>query len=94
MAALENRLEQLFYVALGSALAAKEKLEKNSEEIKEAADKAEQNARSFFDAMAERGEQEKDSFRNMLKDVLREVVSELNLATKEDLENLRRDLDR
>ncbi len=89
---MENRLEQLFYVALGSALAAKEKIEKNREELKEAADKAEQTARDFFDEMAQRGEQEKDALRDMLRDLLKEVVSELNLATRDDLEQLRKDL--
>ncbi len=92
MATTENRLEQLFYVALGSALAVKEKIEKNSEEMKEAADKAEEQARALFNKMAERGEKEKDVFRGMLKDVLKEVVAELNLATKEDLEQLRKDI--
>ncbi len=92
MATTENRLEQLFYVALGSALAVKEKIEKNSEEMKESADKAEEQARALFSKMAERGEKEKDVFRGMLKDVLKEVVAELNLATKEDLEQLRKDI--
>ena len=92
MATTENRLEQLFYVALGSALAVKEKIEKNSEEMKEAADKAEEHARALFNKMAERGEQEKDVLRGMLKDVLKEVIAELNLATRDDLEQLRKDL--
>jgi len=89
---MESRLEQLFYVALGSALAVKEKVEKNRDELKQAADKAEQTAREFFDEMAQRGEMEKDALRDMLRDLLKEVASDLNLATKEDLEQLRKDL--
>ncbi len=42
--------------------------------------------------MAERGEQEKDQFRGMFKDILKEVVAELNLATKDDLEKLKQEL--
>jgi polyhydroxyalkanoate synthesis regulator phasin len=91
---MESKLEQLFYFALGSALAAKEKFEKSSEEAKVWQEKAEQNARTFFDDLAQRGEQEKDAFRSLLKDLLKEIVSELDLATKADLEQLKKDLGR
>ncbi len=91
---MEKRLEQLFYVALGSAMAVKDKVEKNREEFRQAADKAEETARDFFKEMAERGEQEKEGLRTMLRDLLKEVVSELNLATKDDLEQLRKDLEK
>jgi polyhydroxyalkanoate synthesis regulator phasin len=91
---MEKRLEQLFYVALGSAMAVKDKVEKNREEFRQAADKAEETARDFFTEMAERGEQEKEGLRTMLRDLLKEVVSELNLATKDDFEQLRKDLEK
>ena len=44
--------------------------------------------------MAKRGEKEKDQFKGMLKDVLKELVDELNLATKDDLEKLKQELDK
>ncbi len=91
---MDKRLEQLFYVALGSAMAVKDKVEKNREEFRQAADKAEETAREFFDEMAQRGEQEKEGLRVMLRDLLKEVVSDLNLATKADLEQLRKDLEK
>ncbi len=91
---MDKRLEQLFYVALGSAMAVKDKVEKNREEFRQAADKAEETAREFFDEMAQRGEQEKEGLRVMLRDLLQEVVSDLNLATKADLEQLRKDLEK
>lgn len=89
---MENKLEQLFYAALGGALAVKEKLEANSDEIKSWQAKSEEHARSFFDEMVKRGEQEKAQFRNMLKDLVKEVVTEMNLATKEDLKKLKKEL--
>ena len=52
---MENKLEQLFYVALGGALAAKEQIEKNSEELKSWQDKAETSGRTFLDDLAEKG---------------------------------------
>lgn len=91
---MDKKLEQLFYAVLGGALAVKEKIEANNEEIKAWQEKSEENARSFFDEMAQRGEQEKEQFKGMFKDILKEVVAELNLATKDDLEKLKQDLEK
>jgi len=91
---MDKKLEQLFYAVLGGALAVKEKIEANNEEIKAWQEKSEENARSFFDEMAQRGEKEKDQFKGMFKDILKEVVDELNLATKADLEKLKQELDK
>jgi polyhydroxyalkanoate synthesis regulator phasin len=89
---MENKLEQLFYAALGGALAVKEKLEVNSEELKSWQTKSEEHARTFFDELAKRGEKEKEQFKGMLKDLVKEVVTELNLATKDDLKKLKKEL--
>lgn len=89
---MEKKLEQLFYAALGGALAVKEKLEANSEELKAWQHKSEEHARTFFDELAKRGEQEKDQFKGMIKDIVKEVVTELNLATKDDLKKLKKEL--
>ena len=91
---MDKKLEQLFYAVLGGALAVKEKIEANNEEIKAWQEKSEENARTFFDEMAQRGEKEKDQFKGMFKDILKEVVAELNLATKDDLEKLKQELDK
>ena len=87
---METKLEQLFYFALGSALAVKEKIEKNSEEMKAWQAKAEENARGFFDELAERGAEEKDALKKIFKDALKEVVAELDLVTRADLEELKK----
>ena len=42
--------------------------------------------------MAERGEQEKEQLKGMFQDILKEVVADLNLATKDDLEQLKQEL--
>lgn len=90
---MDKKLEQLFYAVLGGALAVKEKVESSNEEVKAWQEKSEENARTFFDEMAQRGEKEKEQFKSMFKDILKEVVAELDLATKEDLEKLRKDLE-
>jgi len=91
---MDKKLEQLFYAVLGGALAVKEKIETSNEEIKDWQEKSEENVRTFCDEMAQRGEKEKDQFRGMFKDILKEVVEELNLATKDDLEKLKQEMDK
>ena len=44
---MEKNLEQLFYTALGGALAVKDKLEANSEEIKAWQEKSEEHEKTF-----------------------------------------------
>lgn len=90
---MDKKLEQLFYAILGGALTVKEKLESSNEELKAWQEKSEENARTFIDEMAQRGEKEKDQFKGMLRDILKEVIDELDLVTKQDLEKLRKDLE-
>ncbi len=91
---MDKKMEQLFYAVLGGALAVKEKIESSNEELKAWQEKSEENARTFFDEMAQRGEKEKDHLKGMFKEILKEVVSELDLATKQDLENLKIELEK
>jgi len=91
---MDKKLEQFFYAVVGGALTMKDRMEANSEEIKAWQEKSEENARTFFDEMSQRGEKEKDQFRGMLKDLLKEVVEEMNLATRDDLEKLKQELDK
>lgn len=88
---MDRKLEQLFFAALGSALAVKEKIEDCNEEMKAWQEKSEENARAFIDEMAERGEKEKEQFKEMFKDMLKEVIAELDLVTRQDLEKFRKD---
>jgi polyhydroxyalkanoate synthesis regulator phasin len=90
---MDKKLEQLFFAVLGGALAVKEKIEAGNEELKAWQEKSEQNARTFFDELAQRGEKEKDQFKQMFKEILAEAVSELDLATKQDLEKLKKELE-
>ncbi len=91
---MDKKLEQLFYAAFGGALAVKEKIETNKDEIKACQEKSEEKARAFIDEMAQRGEEETDQLKERFKDMLKEVLSELNLATKDDLEKLKQELDK
>lgn len=89
---MENKLEQLLFTVLGAALVVKDKLETGNEEMKAWQEKSEAQARELLSGMAERGEGEKEKLKSMLKQMFKEVIEELNLATKEDLEQLKHEL--
>lgn len=89
---MDKKLEQLFYIALGGALSVKDTLEKNSEEVSKWQSEAEANARAFLDELSQRGTQEKDHVKELLREQIKEVINELGLVTKADLEELKKDL--
>ena len=91
---MDKKLEHLFYAVVGGALAMKEKLEASNEELKAFQEKSEKHARSLLDELAQRGEQEKEQLKAMLTETLKEVVNDLDLATKQDLEKLQKKLEK
>ncbi|MHB1400580.1 MAG: hypothetical protein ACYDAI_15115 [Trichloromonadaceae bacterium] len=89
---MENKFEQLLFTVLGAALVVKDKLETGNEEMKAWQEKSEAQARELLSDMAERGEGEREKLKSMFKQMFKEVIEELNLATKEDLEQLKHEL--
>ncbi len=94
----ESPLEQLLYLALGTALAAKKRIENDSTQFREFQQQAQDNARTLLKGLSSRGEEGRDSARDTARDALRtlmrEVIDELGLVTKKDLEQLKKDLER
>ena len=83
---MKPTLETLVYFGIGSALLAKEKLEKGSATARESLDASEQKAREFFEQAVAKGSSEREQVKNNLREVLKEVIAELGLVTKADLE--------
>ena len=89
---MKEKLEQLFYFGLGSALMAKEKLEQAGESAKGLREENEQKAREFFDQAVAKGGEERGRLKDEVKALLKEAMDELGLATKADLDALREEL--
>ncbi len=91
---MKEKLEQLFYFGLGSALMAKEKLEQAGENAKNMKDENEQKAREFFDQAVARGSEERGQVKGSIRELLKEAMDELGLATKADLDALKEEIAR
>lgn len=82
-------LKELFYTGMGGALLLKEKVE---EELKKLEEKGKLNAsdsKSFLEGLKTRGEDEEKRLKEELKTAIKEVIEELGIATKKDIEALR-----
>jgi polyhydroxyalkanoate synthesis regulator phasin len=81
-------LKDLIYIGLGGALLAKEKVEKELSELVEKGKLNKEEAQSFIDKAKVKGEEEEKEFKTHLKEVIKETLTEMNVATKEDIEKL------
>lgn len=89
---MKDKLEQLFYFGLGSALLAKERIEKAGESARSFKEDSDYKAREFFDQVVAKGSEERQQVKDSIKELLQEAIDELGLATKADIESLREEL--
>ena len=91
---MKEKLEQLLYFGLGSALMAKEKIEKAGESTRGLREESDRKAREFFEQAVAKGSEEREQLKGHLKELVKEVIDELGLATRGDLDGLREELAR
>ena len=89
---MKEKLEQLFFFGLGSALMAKEKIEQVGESNKGLREEGDRKAREFFDLAVAKGSEERDLVKGNLKELLKEAIDELGLATRADIDALREEM--
>ena len=82
-------LKDLIYIGLGGALLAKEKVEKELNELVEKGKLNKEEAQKLIDKAKTKGEAEEKEVKSKLKEAIREVLEEMNLATKADIEALK-----
>ena len=82
-------LKDLFYISLGGALLAKEKVEDELNQLVEKGKLNKEEAQKLIDKAKAKGEEEEKEFKAKLKEAIREVLDEMDLATKSDIESLK-----
>jgi polyhydroxyalkanoate synthesis regulator phasin len=91
---MKGKLEQLFYFWLGSALMAKEKIEQAGESARGLREESDRKAREFFEQAVAKGSEEQSQVKDNVKELLKEAIDELGLATRADIDSLREELAR
>jgi polyhydroxyalkanoate synthesis regulator phasin len=85
-------LKDIIYLGLGGALLAREKMMEELEEMVEKGKIAKDDARKLAESAKERGEEEEKKLKESIASILKEVLEEMNLATKEDIERIEKKL--
>ena len=85
-------LEELMYAGIGAAVVVREKVEEEVKKLEEQGKLKTDDAKSFLESIEKKGEAEQDRIKEELKTALKEVIDELGLATKADLQELKDEL--
>lgn len=81
-------LKEILYTGLGGALLLKERVEDELKHFEEKGKLSKEDAKKFMEELKARGEAEETIIRDEIKHAVKDAISELGLATKEDIERL------
>ena len=84
--------KELVYAGIGAAVIMKEKVEEEVKKLEDQGKIKTSDAKSFLESIEQKGQEEQDRFKEQMKSTLKEIIDELGLATKEDIEKLKEDL--
>lgn len=82
-------IKELLYTGLGGALLLKERVEEEVEKLQEKGKLSKEDADKFIEKLKVRGEEEEEKLKAHIKEALKEVIDEMGLATKADIEALK-----
>ena len=85
-------LKELIFTGLGGALVLKEKIEDELKKLEEKGKLDTKDVKSFLESLEQKGKESDEKFKAELKSTIKEVIDDLGLATKEDLEKLKEEL--
>jgi|UniRef100_UPI00404769E3 polyhydroxyalkanoate synthesis regulator phasin len=85
-------IKELIFTGLGGALVLKEKIEDELKKLEEKGKLDTKDVKSFLESLEQKGKESDEKFKAELKSTMKEIIDELGLATKEDLEKLKEDL--
>lgn len=82
-------LKELLYTGMGGALLLKEKVEDELKKLEEKGKISTTDTKSFLESLKTKGEEEEQRLKDEIKTAIREVIEELGIATKQDIEALK-----
>jgi polyhydroxyalkanoate synthesis regulator phasin len=85
-------LKELFFTGLGGAVLLKERVELEIKTLEEKGKIKTEDAKSFLESLEQKGKYEDDKIKLKIKELLKEVLDEIGVATKEDIKKLKEEL--
>jgi polyhydroxyalkanoate synthesis regulator phasin len=86
-------VKKALYTGLGLALLTKEKAEEVVKDLTRQAELSEQEGKELLDGLLERSEEARRDVQSRLEETISAAVKRLNLATKDEVANLRAKVD-
>lgn len=88
-----DSFKKLFNLGLGAMVVTKEKAEEVINQMVEEGKIAEGQGKEIIDQLVERGQQQNKNLEEKISKAVEKAITELNLATKEDINNLSKEID-
>lgn len=85
-------LKELIYSTLGASVVIREKIEDELKTLEEKGKIKKTDSKEFLKSIEKKGKAEDRRVKKEIKKLLKEVVSDLGIATKKDLEKLKEEL--
>lgn len=85
--------KDLLLTGLGATVVMRERVEEELTKLQEKGKIQTDDAKSFLSSLEKRGDEEQQRIKDELKSTLKEVLDELGVATKEDIEKLKKSLE-
>ena len=82
-------LKEFMHMGLGSMVVLKEKIEEELKVLEEKGKISTSDAKSFIDSISQKGKDEDERIKAKMKEIIKEVIDELGIATKSDIEELK-----
>lgn len=82
-------IKEILTTGLGGALLLKERVEEEVEKLQEKGKLSKEDAHTLIEKLKTRGEEEEEKLKRHIKEALKEVIDEMGLATKSDIEGLK-----
>lgn len=82
--------KDLFYAGAGALMLFKDKAEEELQKMMDKGKVSKDEVREFMEKAKEKGSEEEDRFKEEMKKLFKEMADDLGLATKEDIEEIKR----
>ena len=86
---MTNLLEKGFLAGIGLLSMTREKAQGIIDELSHEGELQKSEVKQWVDQLSDRGEEERQALRKLIRDELKVVLDEMGLATKEDIQKLR-----
>jgi len=81
--------KEFLHMGLGGVVVLKEKIEEELKVLEEKGKISTSDAKSFIESISQKGKDEDERIKAKMKEMIKEAIEELGVATKSDIEELK-----